>query len=638
MNTAAADAAAFRLPILTLAARLAHTANRAVDQLHAIVLANAYQRVGPHGGYSELNADGWPLQLCLTLGPERTKVRLLGDPGWRLRYPKDRLKASEAALAESFVAADAAGLLHSAKDLLSRAQLAPEGIEAFRRGFVWVAVNLAAPGAAVYLDAQPLGAQAWMEAEAWLEYILPTSRFARAVIASLSPLADLASLSLEGCTPADARAKLYFRLKQALPLTDLGIELFTDPLLLGFLHRMIGAREMNLSGLTLSIGFSLADGQLTDVKADVCAHCLPQSTAQWSALIADAATIMGVALPKLDAALHDGTCEMANLGLGMDVARRPRLNLYLKPPGMTAERASAGLPDDSHHRLQRALDWLVACQDNDGAWRDYQLPIGEACHWVTGFTGCALAEAAKPRIDAALRAAIFLEHAARERAGWGYNATTPPDADSTGFALRLLRATQCSARAQDLDLLVAHWQPQGGFSTYFGPDHWGDVHPCVTAAAFQALPQEEQQLRYRALLSYLQTTARADGTWPAYWWCNHLYSTWHHLKLLRRFGLQARFPVPQAIELASQASNFELAYAAGIEWFCGRGERARRLLLALFDRQRVDGGWAGGFNLRVTDPDCAQPWQSPSGRLYRDLHGIVTTASVVFVLNEMHHG
>ena len=162
MNTAAAEAAAHRLPILTLAARLAHTANRAVDQLRDIVLADAYQRAGPYGGYSELNADGWPLQLCLSLGPERTKVRLLGDPGWRLRRPNDRWKASEAALAEGFAAADAVALLSLAKDLLSRAQRAPDGIEAFRRGFVWLAASLAAPGAAVYLDAQPFAAQAWI--------------------------------------------------------------------------------------------------------------------------------------------------------------------------------------------------------------------------------------------------------------------------------------------------------------------------------------------------------------------------------------------------------------------------------------------------------------------------------------------
>ena len=139
-------------------------------------------------------------------------------------------------------------------------------------------------------------------------------------------------------------------------------------------------------------------------------------------------------------------------------------------------------------------------------------------------------------------------------------------------------------------------------------------------------------------MDYLRRTARPDGTWPAYWWRNHLYSTWHHLRLIRRLGLDGEFRLPAPIDLADTPSCFELAYAAGIECFRGDREAASKHLSPLFDRQRVDGGWPGGSNLRVTDPSCARPWETPMGDLYTDRLGTISTASAVMVMTEMLGG
>ena len=480
-------------------------------------------------------------------------------------------------------------------------------MDAWRRGFIWLAAGINSPGAAVYADMGPLGSAAWWFAESWLSAVLPSMRDAGPALA-LSYIADLASLSLEGTGPRDARAKLYWRLRAPRPLVDLPIPAFADPALVSFLRDCVRTREMRLSGLVMSAGFAVSSGILTDAKVDLCGHCMPRPAVEWTALLDRWAPDHGADLSSAATALRDGACEVGNIGFGLDRDGRRRLNLYLKAPGLSAVRTREDLRD----RLGRAIDRLISLRNPDGVWQDYELPVSTATFWVTACLAVALSESAEvaERPDAkdhAHHAAAWLDRHRARAAGWGYNATIGFDADTTGLVLRLHWSLSLEPAAEDIACLLSHWRPEGAFATFQSPDHWADAHPCVTAVAFAGLLDRQRAPLLGALPDYVRATMQPGGTWPAYWWRSNLYSTWHHLRLLRQPGLGDLLRVHQENAAALKAGNgFEQAYAAGIAHFRGDAAATSRHLTALLDQQRVDGGWPGSANLRVTDPHCAR--------------------------------
>ncbi|WP_322014702.1 prenyltransferase/squalene oxidase repeat-containing protein [Paraburkholderia sp. J12] len=624
------------------AARLAGLDRLAVSSAAQALLAPPLHGSPRRGGYSELNNDGHPAQLCLSQSDRGTGLRVLVDPGWFLGDASARLEASRAALAAALRDHGALDLSGPCETLLSTMLDADIAPERYPSGPLWLGVGLAQPGCAVYVDVRPLSEAVWERMERWLRCTLPDAADAVATLQRLRPGVVLSSVGIEGVSRRHARAKVYWRLKAPAPLNTLGLPLISDTRLAAFLATLLANRELPLSGLVMSAGFDLASGALEDVKIDLCGHCLPQPADAWLAVLERAARDLGVRRPDVDAALTGGRCEVAFIGAGVDRHGRHRLNLYLKPPGL----ASAGnTPRTLRDRMARACRYLCDLQQPDGSFRDYRLPVGEATQWVTGFVGLALAEAAQaadlPRARAsAAAAADWLIRERRSAPGWGYNACTGPDADSTGFAIRLLRATGRPVDPADQDALLRHWRPGGGFATYAeGPDAWGDAHPCVSAAAFLALDSKNQNRLQSELLRFTGRMAHADGSWPSYWWRTHHYSTWHHLLLLRRLG-QCGTPSPHGATgtLLETTSAFDLAYAAGIaHWRAPGSAEAARLLSDLLAAQRADGGWTGGFNLRVTDPSCCTPWVRPQGDLYRDRAGSITTGSALFVLSEILH-
>ncbi len=594
------------------------------------------------GGRSELNGDGCPVQLCLTSSAEGHRERLIVDPAWWHGDPGARLEASRRAVGLALRRCGAAGLMQLGDRLFEEVDPGDRALlAAFDRGFVWIGAGLDRPGVAVYLDAWPFGRDgAWDRAHRWLGGTGP----ARRCVEGLRPHATVASLGFEGVDPARAVAKLYFRLDRPLRLGDLGTGLLADPALAVFLAKVIGDRRMNLSGTVFSLGFDLATGEVADAKADLCGHCVPRPAAEWAELLTDLAETFGLRRTTVADDLVAGACDVAFVGFGTDRRGRHRLNVYLRPPEERAEVVTENRDARVRAACRAAVGNLLDLQHGTGGWEDYRLPVGSSTQWVTGFAGFALARVAAVTGDAAARAAAeaaarhLLEHRAYP-AGWGFNDRTGPDADSTAVTIRLLRALGLPVERRDERWLLERWRPEGGFATYDGPGHWGSPHPCVTAMAVPALADPDLEGLREGLTAYLKRTVQPDGTWPAYWWRSHYYSTFHHLLLLRGLGLLAgSFVPPHGPGAPAHPSAFETAYAAGIAWLAGDEEQTDTLLTRLLAGQRFDGGWSGAPDLRVTEPDCARPWESPRGRTYTDPRGVITTASALLVFAEILGG
>ncbi|HMB55517.1 MAG TPA: hypothetical protein VKU40_19515, partial [Thermoanaerobaculia bacterium] len=445
--------------------------------------ALALDAPGRRGGHSQLNNNGEPLQLCIGVSATGHRVRLIADPAWFLGEPAARLVAGRGAVRRTLPRVGASSLTPLCERTIASV-LPDDGgdLQAFGRGVLWLAFALAGDGAAVYVDTRPLaGDEAWLRAGDWACRLLADPGPVVDTLATLRGGARLASLGIEGLGPRRARAKVYWRLRSGVSLADLGLADAETASLAGFLTATVGERAIRLGGIVLSRSFRLPDGAAHDLKVDLCAHCLPQSPGAWAATLDRLCGELALPPLALGERLRTGGCEMAFLGFGRDRDGAARLNVYLRPRvgdgqpwGRRLVPAAAGA----------AVDRLLALQGEDGGFTGFRdLPVGAATEWVTAYAGLALAAASTWRPEAAPaahRAADFLVERRSYAAGWGYNSKTGPDADSTGLALRLLRATGRPPAAADLSWLLARWR-DGGFATYPRDDAWGEPHPCVTA-------------------------------------------------------------------------------------------------------------------------------------------------------------
>lgn len=296
--------------------------------------------------------------------------------------------------------------------------------------------------------------------------------------------------------------------------------------------------------------------------------------------------------------------------------------------------------------MTKAVSYLLNCQLPDGHWEDYELPVGSTDAWVTGYAGFALGEAAKhmtepgiarKALKGAYEAADWLCRNRVATAGWGFNSTTEPDADTTAWVGRLLNYLGRSLEEQDCQFLLSRKQANGGFATYDKPKSWGMSHPDVTPTVFLALPARYQALVQEATITYVTNVRSIDGTWPSYWWRNSYYSTFINVEFCVAMGLMDLSSL-SALVTKSLSNPIESAFdlaclvaLAAISQFSAEGNI--ELLNILCVLQEANGKWHGGWNLRVTDPECAEPWIQPQGKLYLDHHGLITTATALRALS-----
>ncbi|HEY7895157.1 MAG TPA: prenyltransferase/squalene oxidase repeat-containing protein [Gemmatimonadaceae bacterium] len=318
--------------------------------------------------------------------------------------------------------------------------------------------------------------------------------------------------------------------------------------------------------------------------------------------------------------------------------------------------------DAAEQAARRGIDFLLNQQGDDGMWRDFTTPAGEASCWPTGFVLCTLGAA---RADA-----VRLTHAARslgERqqpdGGWGYNESTPSDADSTSWAVLALSGDAprfSAARAGAAAFLRRHRRPNGGMATYADAapirrytslPRWlpfrGWRRPTieVSATATRALQAIDGAAPNELGWRYVRSKQRPDGSWGAYWWTTPHLATQQAVMLgasLGDAGAIGRAAGWATRVLDPHGAAFHAALCLSIVAVATPGDvgTINRAIEMLQRVQLADGSWPSTPILRIPVPaDTAdsdhrgwRPIRFDGGLEVADQHRTFTTATCIAAL------
>jgi len=311
--------------------------------------------------------------------------------------------------------------------------------------------------------------------------------------------------------------------------------------------------------------------------------------------------------------------------------------------------------------FEKAFIFLQGTQSEYGHWEDYALAAGHSTEWVTGYIGVMLADVS---LETAQQAWEFL--ASVEQNGWGYNALTPRDADSTAWGLALghkLGMIDSAAYQSASQALQAHYTEKGGLTTYaeerpirrFINAKWYDSmtgwcgldHVCVTVAAAAISPDIVPNVS-----DYLKPKQTSDGSWIGYWWSDRAYTTALAAEALSN-DPSANEQVEKAlawganrIEVEGSAiSPFDMAWLLRLLLLSPEPykQAITKLIDFLSSSQRDDGSWAASAQMRIPlprdhNPEIYQAWildGRHEGCTARDVNRIFTTATLLNVMNRL---
>jgi hypothetical protein len=625
--------------------------------------------------FSTINADGVPFELSVSLGAREGGLRFLTEVGVPGSSIAERINLSCIRLGE----------------VLRELQLEKAGAEvnqAFQvvfprdpmdlrgwRGGMWLAVRFLRDGRAglrIYIDAtHGTERERWQRAATLLAQLGRTKaleslcRLSPIVSATATPL----GIALDILPSGVGGIKFYTRtFDPGLPRVDRvleGVDLlpYRDEL-----HRfleILSAESPGLppSALVLSLEFPREEDAPLGLKIDACAHCLFPSDRAAHLRCQALGQRLEVDLHQYEATLDElsggslsevGVNHHAFFGIGFSQRESRRLNIYLKPsvaayPLHPRPSRSPRRSPDLKGAVAEAVKYLVAHQSPAGQWLDFHLPTGPSDAWVTAYVGLALARlpvAFRSPADLAVqRAGAWCATVIAPDGGWGYNAFTGSDADSTAHAILFRLACGQPVPAASYDLLRGFQREDGGFATYCledPNDSWGHSHPDVTPVALEALlshlPQGHRALR--AGRRYVIAGQGGEGVWQSFWWDSSLYGTWANIRLLMktRWRFDRQRCLDSILRQGPPQDAFGLALYAGCLSMLStsRAESSPRLeesVAELLRAQSADGSWPARPMLRLSDRTCATPWAKASaGELFADGRSLFTTATVLHCL------
>lgn len=282
-----------------------------------------------------------------------------------------------------------------------------------------------------------------------------------------------------------------------------------------------------------------------------------------------------------------------------------------------------------------AVDFILAQQESDGAWRDFSLWLGPSGPWLTAIVGRSLLEpgcsvSLKKEHPALVRARRWLHRVEHANAGgWGFCEDTWVDADSTAAAVLFL-ANWCDLDNERLaGLLRSFQQDDGGIACFRRaagvPEAWKDSHADVTAVAGLALDRLGDRNTAEAAKAYCLHCLDVEGPAASHFWRSTVYTPAMAAYLLFHTGdVRHR-----------HLSNIALSYSSALETALSlvlavhSGAPVREPADRILNAQLSDGSWPA--SCQMSSPTSSRPWTLANGtggygKRFADHKRLFTTA------------
>jgi hypothetical protein len=297
---------------------------------------------------------------------------------------------------------------------------------------------------------------------------------------------------------------------------------------------------------------------------------------------------------------------------------------------------------------RRGLRGLLKKQDEDGAWRDFDIPsVGSATAWVTAAVLVALkssqwAEESHRIAEAASRAIASLRRNRQPCGTWGYNTPAGADCDSTAHVVIALRAWDAPIAPTVHAFLKAHQTRPGWFRTYISKRDghpWGFEHPDVSPVACAALLDRQAAAEFCAGFG---KTIDALGRVPCFWWADDVYTSYaigwmlSYLQLVDPLKERLAQMLPR---IDGHTTTFQASLIGLAALYLGHPEAGAAAADHLLALQGEDGLWPGTATLQVVSTDCGELWHRQGrsrGTNFRDQAGVFTSALCVRLLAHLN--
>ena len=314
------------------------------------------------------------------------------------------------------------------------------------------------------------------------------------------------------------------------------------------------------------------------------------------------------------------------------------------------------------NEIEKAIDngvnYLLETQQQAGSWKDFYVEKGASDEWITAYVAYHLYNLKLERIKSSLdKAWDILKFRYRVDEGWGYNALTSADADSTIWVW-LFANTQMASNSfpeLDVEILDKYILENGGVRTYIpntlldnSPHHigahfngWQIPHNCVTAVYALSGIQHA--------IDFLIAQQNETGYWYSYWWDGYEYATAlsteamskaDKLRYEKTINSAVNWARVQARELLIKpgVSSFKLSLLLRI-LLCANLENKdvsleQELVKVLVNSQEYLGSWEASALMKFPDPLDQNHQNNDAIPVFTDQMRNFTTVTVVDALNK----
>ncbi|SDJ33473.1 hypothetical protein SAMN04487898_102291 [Pedobacter sp. ok626] len=309
--------------------------------------------------------------------------------------------------------------------------------------------------------------------------------------------------------------------------------------------------------------------------------------------------------------------------------------------------------------ISNGVDYLLSSQQPSGWWKDFYLEPGTSDEWITAYVASHLANLKCTKANEALdRAWKILKSRYRTNEGWGYNALTPADADSTIWTWHFLSAMECADKFPEpgFKMMDNYVTAEGGIITYSlsGPlgqntrkidsqcfNGWQIPHYCVTAA--YALAGKQYAIDY--LLAHQNPT----GFWYSYWWAGPEYATTLSVEALfnkdaEKYMGAIQLSVAWAINRASEElqnstpNQFKIALLIRIllcsAYKINHAPLLKTMVNYLIHTQQSSGCWEPNAELRSPNTDDTDHEKGENILIIKDNKKNFGTITIIDALNK----